>query len=316
MDRRTFLETALSGAVVATTSSRAFAGGIRAGRRFTLCLTPGSIGVRAAQEEMISTAADFGFESVEPVGGYLASLDGAGRASILKQLETAGLVWGAAGLPVQFRQDEAAFREGMERLPSIARALQDVGVTRVGTYIMPRHDTLTYRKNFSLHRSRLSDVADVLAECGLRLGLEYVGPKTSWTAQYHSFIHCMEEMKELIAAIDRQNVGFVLDSWHWYTAKETVDDLLTLTNDDIVSCDLNDAPEGIPIDEQQDLSRELPCATGVIDVKAFLEALVRIGYDGPIRAEPFNEALNAMDDRAAVRATAKAMKQAVALLDT
>ena len=30
----------------------------------------------------------------------------------------------------------------------------------------------------------------------------------------------MAEMKDLIAAINRPNVGFVLDSWHWYTAGE------------------------------------------------------------------------------------------------
>ena len=45
---------------------------------------------------------------------------------------------------------------------------------------------------------------------------------------------------------------------------------------------------------QQDGRRELPSATGVIDVKAFLNALVKIGYDGPVRAEPFNKKLNAM----------------------
>ena len=33
-----------------------------------------------------------------------------------------------------------------------------------------------------------------------------------------------------------------------------------------------------------DLSRELPCATGVIDLATFLGALVKIGYDGPVRA--------------------------------
>jgi sugar phosphate isomerase/epimerase len=109
-------------------------------------------------------------------------------------------------------------------------------------------------------------------------------------------------------------VGFVLDSWHWYNARETAEDLLTLTNHDVIACDLNDAPAGVPIDEQQDGRRELPAATGVIDLKAFLGALVRIGYDGPIRAEPFNQELNALEDEAALKATAAAMKKAFALV--
>ena len=96
----------------------------------------------------------------------------------------------------------------------------------------------------------------------------------------------MAEMRELIAAIDQPNVGLLLDSWHWYTAHETEADLLSLKGVEVVACDLNDAPSaGIPVDEQKDKRlRDLPCATGVIDLKAFLGALVKIGYDGPVCA--------------------------------
>jgi len=109
----------------------------------------------------------------------------------------------------------------------------------------------------------------VLGDHGVRLGLEYVGPKTSWSASRFPFIHTMAEMKDLIAEINRDNVGFLLDSWHWYTARETEADLLTLKAADVVLCHLNDAPAGVPVDQQIDNRRALPCATGVIDVKAF-----------------------------------------------
>jgi sugar phosphate isomerase/epimerase len=59
----------------------------------------------------------------------------------------------------------------------------------------------------------------------------------------------------------------------------------------------------------------LPTATGVIDLKTFLGALVEIGYDGPIRAEPFNKPLNEMGDEEALSATAKAMRKAFALVE-
>ena len=99
------------------------------------------------------------------------------------------------------------------------------------------------------------EVGKVLGDHGVRLGLEYVGPKTSWSATRYPFIHTMAEMRELIAAIDQPNVGLVLDSWHWYTAHETAADLLRLKGSDVVCCDLNDAPAGVPIDEQKDLAR-------------------------------------------------------------
>ena len=101
----------------------------------------------------------------------------------------------------------------------------------------------------------------------------------------------MRELRELIAEINLPNAGIVLDSWHWYTAHDTREDILALKARDIVSVDLNDAPTGVAIDEQIDSKRELPAATGVIDVRAFLGALETIGFDGPVRAEPFNEAV-------------------------
>ena len=159
-----------------------------------------------------------------------------------------------------------------------------------------------------------SAIAKVLGDHGVRLGLEYVGPKTSWTAMRYPFIHTMAEMRELIAAIDQPGVGLVLDSWHWYTAHETDADLLALKGSEVICCDLNDAPAGIAVDQQKDSVRDLPCATGVIDLKAFLGALVKIGYDGPVRAEPFKAELRRMPADESVRLTAKAMKQAFALV--
>ena len=53
----------------------------------------------------------------------------------------------------------------------------------------------------------------------------------------------------------------------------------------------------------------------MIDLKTFLGALVEIGYDGPIRAEPFNKPLNDLGDQEALSATAKAMRKAFALVE-
>ena len=80
-----------------------------------------------------------------------------------------------------------------------------------------------------------------------------------------------------------------------------------------MSVDLNDAPIGIAVDEQIDNRRELPAATGVIDAKAFLGALKEIGYDGPVRAEPFNDAVRRMTPPDALAATIASLKRAFAL---
>ena len=75
-------------------------------------------------------------------------------------------------MPVDFRGDEERFREGMKYLPKMAAALQEVGVTRTNTYLLPYHDSLTYLSNFKRHANRLREIMKVLADYGLRLGLE------------------------------------------------------------------------------------------------------------------------------------------------
>jgi sugar phosphate isomerase/epimerase len=285
-----------------------------AGRKMTMDLVPGNIGVKTTLPEAIDLAHRYGFESVAPDASYLAPLSDSQVQDLLGEMKEKRLVFGAAGLPVDFRGDESNFRGGMERLPRDAKALQRAGVTRVGTWLRPGDNQLTYPANFRRHIVRLREIATVLRDHGLRFGLEYVGPKTSWTASKYPFVHTMAETKELLGEMARDNAGLVLDSWHWYNAGESPADILALTNKDVVACDLNDAPAGIPVDRQRDNVRDLPTATGVIDLKGFLSALVTIGYDGPVRAEPFKQELRQLPRDEAMERTSKAMKTAFALI--
>ena len=280
-------------------------------RKFTIAFIPGSIGVKADQGRSIELAAKYGFESVQPFGPQLQK---EGVTRYVEALKSNKLQWAAARLSVSLSGDEGAFSRGLAALPQEAKALQQAGVTRVGTAISSRSDTLTYLENFRQTSRRLREVASVLENCGLRLGLEYLGTKRLWTARRHAFVHSMKECRQLIAEAGKSNVALVIDSWHWWTARETPDDILQLSNSDVVSADLNDAPAGIEREEQYDNQRELPATTGMIDAKAFLGALVKIGYDGPIRCEPFNQRLNDMDDEQASATTAAAMRKACALL--
>jgi sugar phosphate isomerase/epimerase len=120
----------------------------------------------------------------------------------------------------------------------------------------------------------------------------------------------MSEMKELIAVTGGNNVVLQLDSWHWFNAEETAQDILSLRGEDVIAVDLNDAPAGLTLDQYRDDHRELPAATGVIPIKQFLDALVQIGFDGPIQAEPFNAALRALPLDQACAAASVAMKKA------
>lgn len=283
-------------------------------RRMRMNLACGAIGVKATQLEVIDFAHRYGFEAVEPKPDYLASLSDSALAKLNDDLKSKNLAWGVASLPADFRAEDEKFAASMKNLPAFAATLRRAGITRVSKFIYPNHPSLTYLQNFKQHATRISQAAAILETQGLRLGLEYVGPRTSLVLEQYPFIHTMAETKELIAAAGRPNVGFVLDSFLSYTAHETAADILSLQGADVISADISDAPAGIPFDRQVDQQRELPCATGVIDLAAFLNALNKIGFDGPVRAEPFNKALRQMPREEAVAATSRAMKKAFALI--
>lgn len=313
--RRTFIRTALvSGAATLLPFTRINASIPNAKRKFRMSLNPGAIGVRASQDELLDAAIKHGFEAIVPFSGTLAEWNESQLKTFLDKMKSNNITWGAAGLPFNFRGDLESHNQGISGLPKHAMALEKAGVTRMSTWIMPTSDSLTYLENMDLHATRLREAVKILGNHGIKFGLEYVGPKTLMSSQKYPFLHTMAECKELIKAIGEPNVGFQLDSFHWFCAGENKEDLLTLTNDMIVTCDLNDARSGYSASEQIDGKRELPVATGVIDTKSFMEALVEIGYDGPVRAEPFNQVLNDMDNEEALKTTYAAMSKAFALV--
>lgn len=314
MNRREFVQSSSVLAAVALTS-----GPLRAatspGRKIKIALTPGSIGVIVkSQRELNELAHRHRFEAVEPRAEELATLSPAQIAATISDVKAKGLTWAAAGLTVDFRKDDATFRDGLGKLPKIAAGLQTAGVSRVGTWLAPSHGELTYRANYRQHVVRLTEIARVLQDHGLRFGLEYVGTQLSMVGKKYPFVHTLAEARELIADLGTRNVGLVLDTWHWWTAGDTVADLRGLTNAEVVSVDLNDAPKDLAKAQQKDNERELPVATGVIDTAGFLQALVAINYDGPVRPEPFNKTLNALDNDPACVAASAAMHQALGLI--
>lgn len=269
----------------------------------------GALGVSVDFETALGLAADLGYDGIDPDLGYVREH---GPAKVRAEVESRGLRWGVAGAPAGLTAPPTDFARALADLPAYVDAMVEAGIERCNTWLRPVHDELTYRRNFTMHAERIAIVAGVLAEAGIRLGLEYVGPKTSWIRGRFPFVHSLAETRELIAASGATNVGIFLDTYHWYCAGENADDLRALSASDVVGADVNDAPVGIPVEEQQDLSRELPCATGVIDVAGFVGALHEIGYDGPVKVEPFNKTVAAMKPADAAKAGLESLRKALA----
>ena len=255
-------------------------------------LSAGALGLPLDHLTAIDLATKHGFGGVDPDLGYFRSLGGASAvADHAASVRERGLQWGMTGLPLPLDAPAAEFRQALADLPETLELLTAAGVTRVGTWLRPMHDERDYLVNFRLHAGRLALAAELMADAGLQVGLEYIGPKTFWSTERFPFIHTLREARELISESGATNVGLILDSYHWYTAGDTAAHLEGLTDADIVSVDINDARDDRERDEQQDLDRRLPYQTGVIDLDGFMAGVHAAGYTGPVKVEPFMKSL-------------------------
>jgi sugar phosphate isomerase/epimerase len=270
-------------------------------------LSPGAIGIRTGLAESVALAKGHGWAGCDvPIveAAQLAaehSVDDV--AAIFSQ---AGVRPGGWGLPLNWR--EPYDQDALDALSQQAAVGAKLGCTRAYTWLMPGSNERPFRENFAFHVAQLLPVAQVLAEHGCRLGLEFIGPRTMRDSLRYGFIYSSEGMLCLAEAIGA-NVGLLMDCWHWHTAVGSLADIRTLRAEDIVYVHVNDAPEDVAVEAQLDQVRRLPGATGVIDIAGFLQVLREIGYDGPITPEPFDKRLAALPADEACKLARDSMRQ-------
>ncbi|MEP7266848.1 MAG: sugar phosphate isomerase/epimerase family protein [Saprospiraceae bacterium] len=311
MDRRNFVAT--SSLVVAGTGIglNKMKSNLPLERKFKIALNPGIIGVKANLQEAIDYAVKYGYEAVSPYINEAMSLSEGQLADIVAKAKAHNLDWDTSNIPVEWRQSKTKFNDDFKGLKKFVQTMEKMGATRINTWIISSSKDLTYNENMKQTAYRLGECAKVMKDYGVRLGIEYLGMRTLLAMNRYPFIASMKEGKELLSNINETNAGFVLDSFHWYCADDTGDDIRTLKAEDVSHVDLNDARTGFTRIEQMDGKRELPMATGVINTKEFMQALLDIGFDGPLRSEPFNQVLNDMDNDTALKVNIEAIKKAM-----
>jgi sugar phosphate isomerase/epimerase len=162
---------------------------------------------------------------------------------------------------------------------------------------MPSSDR-AFIDNWRFHLERLKPVARVLADHGLRLGLEFVAPYHLRRHFKHEFIFTPGQMLELAAEVG-DNAGLLVDSFHVHAAGSTWEEVSKLPASKIVLVHINDAPD-VRLHQLVDSQRLLP-GEGVLSLRSFLGSLRTAGYNGPVSLEVFSEALKKLEPREAAR---------------
>lgn len=271
-----------------------------------ISLAPSKLKIHKPWDECAAIAANAGFEGIE-----IPDLPDANVDTYRPALDRHGLRCGGCTLNSKvLRGEEKGYDDYLAALPKQAAILQALDAGCAGIWLAPFSDTRRYRDNFDHHVKRLQPAARILAEHDCRLAIEFLGPVTLRRGHRYPFIHTIEQALELCDAVGH-GANLLLDSWHWHTSLGTVDDLRMLEKEHVGIVHINDAPAGVPIEQLMDLERALPAATGVIDIGAFIAELKRMGFDGPVAAEPFDDTLADVPPDEAARVGMEAIRRAM-----
>lgn len=232
---------------------------------------------------LIELAAANGFSAVETTGRDLrAFVDLEGIAAVRTYLERHNIQLGAVTLPVEWRQDDAAFRNGLPDLLVEADLASQLGCQTFFTYFMPSTDNKITSHLIQLSQ-RLRLLGKLLAQYKMNLALEYVGPHHLRHQWKNPFIWTAADTIAWLDLVGEANVGIVLDSFHWYTSGETLQTIADIELSYIKYVHLNDARD-IPVENVLDNDRVYP-GEGVIPLTGFLKALKAKRYQGIVTQE-------------------------------
>jgi len=126
--------------------------------------------------------------------------------------------------------------------------------------------------------SVLEELASITQKYGMRLALEFVGYP-------NCCINTLSQAYDIVASLDRPDVGIVLDCFHLHAMNSRVEDIYSLDPEKLFIVHLDDAEE-LPPGILRDEHRVWP-GDGVARLGEIFKALKTIGFDGIVSVEIF-----------------------------
>jgi sugar phosphate isomerase/epimerase len=250
-------------------------------------LIPQAIGVSGRQSELIEMALTYGFRGLDlDMREYVRKVNSRGRDAAARYLRSAQVRLdfrvGGFELPVRWTDDEAVFKQDLDKLAATAEVAASLGARGCYTHIPPASDKLAYHENFAFHQQRLGKVADVLAKHNLTLGLALVATPRQRKDKKFEFVYQVDPFLALVKTLGIANIGVVLDLWHWHLGGGTVKQIRELEAARIVQVRLSDVPSDLDPAKPSDEQRLLPGTGGEIDAAEALRILAELEYNGPV----------------------------------
>lgn len=127
----------------------------------------------------------------------------------------------------------------------------------------------------------LRTCAEITAEYGIKLALEF--------NSRHPLIRTLEDGMTVVNAVDRENCGLLLDTYHLHCSGGNGTSFRHVPVERIFTFQFSDAPPGPPSDTRQPVDR-LPPGKGVAPFVEIFRTLMAMGYQGYMSYEAPNPA--------------------------
>ncbi len=231
----------------------------------------------------IAVAGQAGFDFVELWAGKLwdyLSIGGlAGLRRDLKRARVRPLTINSVE-HITFNDPSGRIRK-IEEFGRLCRLAQTIGCETVLVVPSPRPPRCNAQVIKAETVRVLRDLSGIAAKSNVRLALEFLG-----------FADCsvntLADCASIVTAVNRSNVGLVLDTFHFYAGGSTVKSIASIDPSRIFMVHVNDV-EDVPRRQMHDALRLLP-GKGVLPLVPILRGINAIGYDGPFSVEIFRPA--------------------------
>lgn len=180
-------------------------------------------------------------------------------------------------------------RDELDSARALAHVANGLGAEMIHTtcFTMPTDPVL----------ERIDRMADVVAEAGIKLALEFV-PGVA--------VDSIPKAIEILNRIGRARMGIVIDTWHFFRGSSTWTDLETVDPADVILVQFNDAPPAISEDiMSESMNRRTWPGQGEFDLKRFADTLTKRGWNGVVAVEVLADDVRQLDAATYIRMAAE-----------
>jgi sugar phosphate isomerase/epimerase len=242
-----------------------------------------SLGISARHNELIELTLTYKFRGFDlDLQELVRQVEARGRDHATRFLQSANVKVGSFELPVDLSGSDETFEADLQRFKETAPLIESLKATCCIANLLPYCIGRAYHENFELHRARIRRVAQILAPHKVWLGLGFLAPRAVRQQGDSQFIATPAALLTLIQTVDEENVGLCLDSWHWYVAGGTIDQLKAFPVERIVAVRLADVPVDSNLETITEEQRLLPGTTNVVPNAEWIRWLSERDYAGPI----------------------------------